>query len=122
MSGRSLPATPSNGPRNSVAATASFENSRLSPSKACAAAAFSLLRARAQRARRCGAAQSALRRCASAIGIAQRRHIAQPEIDALPRERMHHVRGIAEHQYAIGDVGLRELPAQRECDALATSA
>ena len=48
-------------------------------------------------------------------GIAQGRHVAQSEIDALPGQWMHDMRGIAEQQHAAGDVVARQLAAQREC-------
>ena len=50
-------------------------------------------------------------------GVAQCGYVAQSEVHALPGQRMHDMRGIANSQYAAGDVGIGELPAQREGDA-----
>ena len=46
--------------------------------------------------------------------LAQRGDIAQAQVHALPGQRMHHVRGIAQQEHAPGDMGVRQLPSQRE--------
>ena len=48
----------------------------------------------------------------------QASHIAQPQVDALACEGMHHVRGIAHQQHFARDIGLGQLPSQRERSAL----
>ena len=117
------PTRPSSGPRSSVASSVVVREQRLMPSNAYAAIAFSLRRSRAQRARRCGAGsrfgRALLRACEQ---CAQCGDIAQAEVHALPRQRMHHVRGIADHRTRPFGIALRQLPAQRECRALASTA
>ena len=51
--------------------------------------------------------------------IGQRRRIEQAEVRALPRERMHDVRGIADQRHPRGDVVLGLQPPQRKLQSLA---
>ena len=46
--------------------------------------------------------------------FAQSGDIAQAQVHALPGERMHHVRRIAQQQHAPGEMRRRQLPLQRE--------
>ena len=46
--------------------------------------------------------------------VAQRRDIAQAQVDALPRQRMDHMRGIARDDHAPGDIVPGQLALQRK--------
>ena len=47
-------------------------------------------------------------------GLGERRHIAHADIKALPRERMHDMRGIADQRQPIRHEASRELQIERE--------
>ena len=51
---------------------------------------------------------------ASTMRLGQRRHVAHADIEPLPRERMHGVRGIADQREPIGHEAARDLHVERK--------